>query len=206
MNENLLGRKFNRLQVKERIGLDKYGKQLWKCVCDCGKEVIVNTSSLTTGNTQSCGCYKNELIGNRNKIHGMSHTHIYYVWQAMRKRCNKEKDKSFKNYGARGIKVCTEWSEDFTNFYNWAKNNGYKQGLTLDRVNNNKGYSPENCRWVTMKQQANNTRRNKYVLYNNKSITIDEACKLADLNISTVYSRAKRHNETLAESFKFYTF
>lgn len=204
MKKNILNQKFYKLTVIEKLNKDKYQKQLWKCKCDCGNEIIVNTSSLTTGNTKSCGCYKNELIRNLNYKHGNSHTKLYYVWQTMIKRCTKINNKSYKIYGNRGITVCIEWKSDFINFYNWAIANGYKQGLTIDRINNNGNYEPNNCRWTSMKEQARNTSKNKYIVYMNEKMLISDACNKSNVKISSVFSKMKRKNITLQESFDYY--
>lgn len=204
MKKDLINKKFNKLVVLEKYGTNKYNKQLWKCKCDCGKEIIIDTSSLTTGNTKSCGCYKNELIKNLNYKHGKSHTQLYYVWQSMRKRCLNKKNKEYRLYGERGIKVCKEWLNDFQCFYIWAIQNGYKKGLSIDRINVNGNYEPNNCRWTTYKEQANNTRRNKYIEYLGNKITISNACKKIKIPVSTIYSKSKRKNLSLQKAFDSY--
>lgn len=202
--KNILNQKFGRLTVIEKLGSDKHQEQLWKCRCDCGQEVIVNTISLTSGNTKSCGCYKTELIQKLNYKHGQSHTRLYYVWQAMIRRCYKENEQSYKNYGARGIKVCNKWKKDYKEFYNWAMQNGYKEGLSIERINNNRNYEPNNCKWATSKEQSYNTRRNQYIEYNSEKITITEACKKTKIPLTNVYSKARRKQLTLQEAFDSY--
>lgn len=204
MNKDIKSQKFNRLTVIEYVGLDKNFKRLWKCKCDCGREIVVDTSSLTTGNTKSCGCYKNEMIKTLNLKHGKSHIKLYYVWQEMKKRCLNPKSKSYKNYGKRGITVCNEWADNFETFAKWAIRNGYKEGLSIDRVNNNGNYEPNNCRWVTSKIQTRNTRRNRYIILKNEKILITDACNIIHKPISTVYSRAKRKNISFQDSFNYY--
>jgi hypothetical protein len=206
MKKDLTGKKFNRLIVKSLKGTNKYGKRLWECICDCGKKIVVDTSSLTTGNTKSCGCYKQDLIKKLNFKHGSSHTKLYYVWQSMINRCYKKNNKQYKNYGDRGITVCKEWVNDYYVFYFWAVNNGYKEGLTIDRINNNGNYEPLNCRWVDYQTQARNKTTNRYVNIDNKNILISVACKLYNINLSSVFSRSKRHNISLQEAFNYYLF
>lgn len=159
------------MTVIKNIGVDKKSRQkLWLCKCDCGNAKITKTSYLTSGDTSSCGCYRKECeLRNLSKFwgkprsHGLHNTRIYQIWADMKDRCNNEKSKAFNHYGGRGIKVCEQWQKDFVNFYNWTMNNGYKDNLTIDRINVNGDYEPNNCRWVTWKVQANNKRTSKKI-------------------------------------------
>ncbi|MFY4844609.1 hypothetical protein ACOTVP_08730 [Aliarcobacter butzleri] len=131
---------------KKRYGIYK---------CFCGKEFKTQVSQIKNGYTKSCGCNKN-----KNKIkHNLSSHRLYNLWNLMINRCNNKKRKAYKDYGGRGIIVCEEWENDFIAFYNWSINNGYKENLTIDRVDNNKGYSPNNCRWVSRSIQSRNNRK-----------------------------------------------
>ena len=162
-NDIKVGDKFNRLTVIEEMQKRKQRCKVYKCLCDCGNEtpVYVTSTNLRKGYSKSCGCYHKERAREANKTHGKSHTKLYYVWQDMRKRCNNPKHHAYKDYGGRGITVCDEWNNDYVPFHEWAMNNGYKAGLSIDRVNNDKGYSPDNCRWVTMSVQCCNQRERK---------------------------------------------
>ncbi len=123
---------------------------------ECKKGYRVVAPNVKNGKSTKCNnCY----IRKGNPTHKMTRTRIYYVWSSMKKRCINENDKSFSSYGGRGIKVCDEWMEDFSHFYEWAKNNGHQENLTIDRIDNDKGYSPKNCRWTTQSVQSRNTRR-----------------------------------------------
>lgn len=157
------GMRFGRLTVIERSGTDSDGKALWRCICDCHNILRVPGGNLVSGDTTSCGCYQKELAGVTDKriypTHGMTETRLYTIWTDMKQRCNNPRDPFFSDYGGRGIKVCEEWETDFSMFYTWAISHGYSIMLTIDRVNNDRGYSPDNCRWVTFEKQANDKRR-----------------------------------------------
>ena len=121
--------------------------------------------------------------------HGLSNTDLYHVYLTMKDRCNNSKSKAFKNYGARGIKICKEWSEDFKSFYDWSVRNGYKKGLTLDRINNDGNYSPENCRFVTINIQANNRRSTHFITFEGKTLSVQQWAELLGIKPSTLRSR-----------------
>lgn len=157
---DLYGKRFGRLTVMNREKNSNNGHARWKCKCDCGKEVIVSSSDLRSGKQISCGCYNYErfLKEQRQIKHGLRKHKLYGVWRSMKERCTLKTHVAYKDYGGRGITVCEEWKNDFKKFYDWSIQNGYKEGLTIDRIDNDKGYYPENCRWVTMKVQNTNKR------------------------------------------------
>lgn len=153
----MIGLRFNRLVVTESAGRDRKRNLLWKCVCDCGAGTVATGYRLQRGETRSCGCLQRETVAERNLSHGLSGSRLYNIWANMLARCGNENYPQFSDYGGRGISVCNQW-HDFTKFADWALANGYADHLTIDRINNDSGYSPHNCRWATRLQQSRNKR------------------------------------------------
>lgn len=201
---DLTGQKFNKLLVLEYV-YTKNGQIYWKCKCDCGNIKNIAGSHLRTGHTKSCGCLKKEIIKKRTEQqtkHGLRHTRIYETWVNMKTRCLNKNNKNYSNYGARGIKVCNEWKDDFMTFYNWAMKNGYTDDLTIDRIDVNGNYEPNNCRWVTMEKQNNNRRNNHVVLYKGESKTLEEWSKILPINIgSSVLRYRVTHDWDIEKAF-----
>lgn len=176
---DLTGQKFGRLTVISRATKDellnkkRYNQVFWKCLCDCGNIKFVSGGHLRDGHTKSCGCLHDENAKLATRKHGMTNTRLHHIWTNMLQRCFNVKNPKYKNYGARGIKVCKEWTE-FLNFYNWAVNNGYKKELTIDRINVDGNYCPENCRWVDSIVQMNNRTDNRWITYQGETHTLAE--------------------------------
>ena len=154
---DLTNMKFNKLHILERAENDKFNKPQWKCVCECGNEIIVKSQHLINGNTKSCGCLRKI---NHTKKHNLRNTEHYSEWKGMKNRCANPNNTAFKNYGGRGITVCDEWKNDFEAFYNYVSKLPHfnEIGYTLDRINNDGNYEPNNVRWATRKQQRANQR------------------------------------------------
>lgn len=184
---DLTGEQFERLLVIERVE-NKNSHTMWKCKCKCGNEIIANGTDLKRGKYKSCGCLRLEKVTK----HSLSNTNLYYVWCCIKKRCCNINYKQYINYGGRGVTVCNEWLNDFTAFYNWAMSNGYKEGLSIDRIDVNGNYEPSNCRWVDMKTQQNNRRNNHLVSVNGVTHTIAEWAMITGLKYDTIKSRLKR--------------
>ena len=163
---DLTGQKFGRLTVIERdINAPKNKGVMWVCLCECGNKKSVKTGNLKTNGVQSCGCILNE----RRTKDDFHNSHLYKVYHAIKRRCYNERASDYEFYGGRGIGMCEEWLNDGYAFYYWSMANGYKDGLTIDRVDNSNDYSPDNCRWVDMKEQCNNRRSNHLITYNGKT-------------------------------------
>ncbi len=147
--ENLLNKKFGKLTVIKFKEISKDKKAIWYCQCECGKIIETSTHSLKSGNSTSCGCSRIKYKKFNERL--------YRIWAGIKTRCFNEKKKEYKNYGGRGIKICDEWLE-YKNFYIWAMTNGYKDNLTIERIDVNGNYEPNNCTWITIQEQQKNKR------------------------------------------------
>ena len=193
---DLTGKRFGRLVVVSESS-PHYSKggskqRQWNCLCDCGKEIITTTQNLRKGDTKSCECLKIEMNINNATTHGDSKSKLYSVWKAMRKRCKNTHNSDYKYYGGKGIKVCNEWDTDFESFKSWSLCNGYNPELTIDRIDLNKDYCPDNCRWVDFKTQCNNRSTNTRYTYDGETHTIAEWSEITGINYSTLYHRIKQ--------------
>lgn len=192
--ENLVGNEFGRLTVilfstKKRHPSGKT-TAFWICRCKCRKEIEVSGDHLRSGHTISCGCFSSEKTIERNSIHGRSKTILYQKWKGMKSRCQNPNNRSYKNYGARGINVSKRWS-NFMNYFN-DMGPSFRKGLSIERKDNNGNYEPSNCRWATAKEQANNTRKNRHILMDGKKIRVGDQLKKINLSYVSFLVRIKK--------------
>ena len=192
---DLAGMKFERLTVIDEAEPIKgsHGENLtrWNCVCDCGTKKVVRASELIRHRTLSCGCLGKEHRAMKITKHGLSNKRVYHIYLGMLDRCYDSNSEMYKNYGGRGIKVCQEWlgNEGATNFANWAYSNGYNDELTIDRINVNGNYTPDNCRWVDNIVQQNNKTNNRYITINGETKTTKEWSRFVGIGYSTIKQR-----------------
>lgn len=204
------GQQFGRLTV---IGLDhqeEYKRKdrekeylyFYKFQCDCGNVCILNKKSVVRGQTQSCGCLQKEVTKERMTTHGKTKTKLFGIWQGIRMRCLVPKTKFYPSYGGRGITICDEWKDNFQTFYDWSIKNGYEenQKLSIDRIDNNKGYSPENCRWVTQLIQSRNTRQNVNITYNGKTQCISAWAEELGIREGLLRDRVQKQKMSMEEA------
>ena len=193
---DLTGQRFGRLTVIERAE-NAGNKQIrWLCKCDCGGKVTVRGDHLRSSYVLSCGCLNRENTSKRSRKlmtkHGLYYTRLYKTWSNMKDRCCNPKNRSYPRYGGRGITVCEEWLHNFQAFYDWAMANGYRDDLSIDRIDNDKGYSSDNCRWATAEMQLNNVSTNRRVTINGKIMTLKQWCELFKMNYETVRYRLNK--------------
>lgn len=198
---DLTGRKFGRWTVQEFA--DRRGNHYyWNCVCDCGSARRVEGACLKSGSTKSCGCYKKEKIIERSTKHGQACrgqiTLIYLIWQAMLARCYNPKNKYYKNYGGRGVRVCERW-HIFENFY--ADMGDPPEGMTLDRKDNDGDYCKENCHWATREEQMNNMRNNVWYEYQGENKTLTQWARHLDMKVITLWSRLNVSRWSIERAF-----
>lgn len=206
--KDLTGQRFGRLTV---IGIDDRNtrKTYWNCLCDCGNIKSVRSDSLQSGAIRSCGCLKREqneinLVNEEKKKVAkfgskFGHLRIHEIWSNMKGRCYNKNDSRYSSYGGRGIDVCEEWKNDFFSFYKWAMDNGYNDKLTIDRIDNNKGYYPDNCRWVDNKTQSRNRSTNINITIGNATKTLTEWCEIFELPYTTIRNRYERNGFTTVD-------
>lgn len=166
---------------------------IYKCHCDCGNEFEVERYNLMSGHTQSCGCQHKErarkAVSEAKRTHGDSHKRLYKIWHSMKIRCNVPSVEGYKWYGAKGIRVCDEWNNSYESFKEWSLSHGYTEKLSIDRIDYNGDYTPDNCRWVTMKEQQNNRCNNNWITYNGKTQTFTQLAEEHGINPYTLHSR-----------------
>ena len=194
--EDLMGRKFGHWTVIERsedyvVPSNGQHRPRWVCKCDCENQTIQNVleTSLLNGISYQCKFCRDKIIGIKNTKHGDSYNRLYKIWVDMKKRCYNHNNKEYDNYGGRGILVCNAWIEYYTSFKNWAYKNGYQDNLTIERIDVNKNYCPENCKWTNQKEQQNNKRNNRLLTYNNETHNISEWSEITDISFYAICTR-----------------
>lgn len=166
---DLCGNIFGKLTAIKFLRSNHVGTTIWLCRCECGNEIEVSYNNLLSGNTKSCGCWHEKHLDTRGRL--------YKCWQGLKSRCECEKNHNYSNYGKRGISICEEWRNSYLSFREWALSSGYKDNLTIDRIDVEGNYEPSNCRWANMETQQNNKRVNIYVEYNDERLTLRQIAK-----------------------------
>lgn len=191
----LSGKRFGKLLVLCRINRTEDGDNapIWECKCDCGNMTKVKSGNLMNGKTNSCGCIRRKNtseLGRSRRVYSETEKRLRSIWTDMLRRCEKPSNKDFHNYGARGIVVCNEW-HSFDTFKEWSFENGYASSLSIDRVDVNGDYSPSNCKWATVTEQANNKRNTQFVNYNGEKISVANLSREKGVSYPTLLSRIK---------------
>lgn len=194
--KNMIGEKFGRLTVTGLSDKKSGRKRYWICECDCGNTVLARSDSLRSKTTMSCGCFKKEQdkinLTKNHKGYNSHQSRLYHIWQGMRKRCENTNCAQYPEWGGRGITVCDEWSKDYKTFMNWSVSNGYRDFLSIDRIDVNGNYEPSNCRWTTAKVQANNRRSNINVEYNGEIHNLSQWGVFLGIKPKTLYERYRK--------------
>jgi hypothetical protein len=199
IRHDLTNNQYGNLTVVNYAGL-KGARSYWNCSCSCGRKILVRADSLLNNRSTSCGCLRTEKFKESKTTHGLTYTRFYKIWRNMIDRCENNKHVHYKDYGGRGIEVCREW-HDLLVFKNWADTNGYSDNLTIDRIDNSKGYNPNNCQWTTQKEQVRNTRRNRFVTYCGQTKCVSEWAEILKINTSVLWNRLFLHGWTIERAF-----
>lgn len=190
---NLAGRRFGRLTVITLMPESPCShSRFWRCLCDCGRHVVVTTTNLSSGNTKSCGCLRHQQSRLVHRTHGMSrNSRLYRIWKAMRARCLSKTNHAYAAYGGRGIIICDRWAKSFQAFYD-DMHSTYRAGLSLDRIDNDGPYCPENCRWATQRQQSRNQRTTLRIAFKGETLSAIEWAERTGIKSSTIRARIAR--------------
>lgn len=189
---DLTGKQFGYWEVIKRAPNDKYNQSMWVCRCKCGNEKVVRGNDLRRGKSTSCGCFRSDFVSKKFSKHKQTHTRLYGIWAAIKRRCFGKNTYYYKRYGGRGITVCDEWKNNFISFYNWSIKNGYKSNLSIDRIDNNGNYCPSNCRWATKERQQRNKSNNHIETFAGVDLCLADIAELTNNTFSAVQHRASR--------------
>ncbi|ULF48737.1 hypothetical protein [Bacillus phage BillyBob] len=184
--ENYIGETISRLYIERIVVNNK--RKYFECLCECGNNTTARCDSVLSGRIQSCGCLRDETTKEVHTKHGDSHDRLYIIYKNIKARCYNTNHDSYNNYGAKGVTMCDEWKSSYACFKKWSIENGYTDTLTIDRIENSKGYEPKNCRWSDRYTQANNTSRNVVIFYNGREDTLSNWCRELDYD----YHRLRR--------------
>ena len=202
---DLTGQKFGKLLVIKRADNRVYnnGKErvCWQCLCDCGNTKIVSRDDLVSGFVKSCGCFRKEKTKETKTKHGLRKSKLYRIWSNIKSRCYNSQIDIFKYYGAKGIIMCDKWLNDFKEFHDWSMLNGYKENLTIDRINPKGNYEPSNCRWITPKEQQNNKLNNHIITYKSQTHTLAEWSEILGIDYKVLHRRIKYLNWDIDKAF-----
>lgn len=202
------GDKFGKWTIIEEITpkiISEKPRRMFRCQCECGNIGEVQLACLRNGHSTSCGCEQKRRAAEAQTKHGLADKHpLYLTWKNMKKRCNYPNASEYENYGGRGICVCEEWSNSFQNFYDWAINNGWSRELTIDRIDTNGNYCPENCRWANMETQMNNMTKNHYIEYNEDTYTLSTLSKHLNIPYNIVRYRLSNCKWTVEQLINYY--
>lgn len=199
--KNEIGNRYGQLEILKLDHIHRKTKQgYYLCRCDCGNEKVIGINALRNGSTKACGCLQGK--DSKWKFTSTKFSRLHKKWVHMISRCNNQKDISYKNYGARGIRVCKEWENDFDCFAEWALKNGYKNELEIDRIDNDKGYCPTNCRFVSKKNNNRNRRNTKKVTHNDIQITLGELSEQFGIKYKTLWQRIYRDGLTVEQAIQ----
>lgn len=190
---DITGKRYGMLTVLEREKDYKEGKTYWRCKCDCGNIAIVWGGNLRNGQTKSCGCLRILAGQENNKKHNMSKTRLYNIWAGIKARCCHKSQPAYKSYGGRGIKMFDDWKDSFENFSKWAFLRGYDDTMTIERIDVNGDYCPENCKWIPFSEQAKNRRSNILFEYNGETHCLSKWCEIYQKDYDFVYNRIHKN-------------
>lgn len=197
---DITGNKYNMLTAIKRVYGYKESGVYWLCKCDCDNECIVKKYDLVHLKQMSCGCFQKQSAREKHTKHNMKDTKLYHVWCSMRQRCLNPNNHAYNHYGGKGVTICKDWLDDFMNFYNWSMQNGYMEGLSIDRIDNDGNYEPSNCRWATREVQQNNTSKAHKITYNGVTKSPAQWARIVDVSETTIKNRLFKRNMSVEDA------
>lgn len=195
--ENMVGKKFNRWTILEVLGVEN-NRRYCKCQCECGTIKKVLLTEVKRGGSKSCGCLAKER--HHKEANGLSKSRIYNIYCYMKSRCYNKNNARYKNYGGRGIKICDEWLNNFMNFYNWSMGNGYNDTLSIERIDVNGDYEPNNCKWITLQEQSYNKQNSRIYIVNGEKKCLQQLAIEYNITYSTLRQRVVKKGMPIMEA------